>query len=273
MPHMPPIITLTSDFGLGVFVGVMKGVILTICPQARLIDLDHGLPAQNIRAGALVLEQAMPHFPPGTIHLAVIDPGVGTKRKPICVQTRGGLLVGPDNGLFSLALKADPQARVYEISNNQLIPPPLSSTFHGRDVFAPAAAQLARGVEPARLGPPVEDPVRLDWPVPREEGGLLRGQVLWADHFGNLATNISRARLESYLQGEAGARIACGNMQAKGLCRSFADAPLGEPLALINSWDRLEVALNQGDLCARLGLAPGQAFGLEVTVSRIGRSR
>ena len=270
---MPPVITLTSDFGPGVFVGVMKGVILGICPQARLIDLDHGLPAQNIRAGALVLEQAMPHFPTGTIHLAVIDPGVGTTRRPFCVQTKGCLLVGPDNGLFSLALKADPQARVYEIANNHIIPPPQSSTFHGRDVFAPAAAHLARGVEPARLGPLVADPVRLDWPRPREEGGVLRGQVLWADHFGNLATNISRARLENYLKGDAGVRIACNSLQIKGLCHSFADAQPGEPLALINSWGRLELALNQGDLCSRLGLTPEQAIGREIKVSRIDRSR
>ncbi len=245
--------------------GVMKGVILGICPQARLVDLDHRLPAGNIRAGALVLEQALPHFPPHTIHLAVIDPGVGTARRPICLATGQGILVGPDNGLFSLAMQTHPQARAYEICNPHILPARRSHTFHGRDVFAPAAAHLACGLEPSQLGPMVQRPVELEWPQPREENGILHGRVIWADRFGNLASNISRARLGAFLKGRP-CKVRIQDKLIENISLTFAQSPPGEALALINSWDRLELALNQASLAQRLGLSPENAFGLNIQV-------
>jgi hypothetical protein len=179
--------------------------------------------------------------------------------------------VGPDNGLFTPALAADPRAACWELAEPGLRRRPVSATFHGRDVFAPAAAHLARGLEPDRLGPPAADPVRLDWPRPVEEGGVLRGVVLGRDHFGNLATSITAARAEAFLAGRPGAAALAGRPPAP-LGRTFADAAAGEEVALINSAGRLELAVNRGDLAARL-LAEGRAAeGLAVELKPAGQA-
>ena len=192
---MPGLITLTTDFGLrDPFVGIMKGVVLSICPSARLVDLTHEIPPQDVLAGGLALEAAAPFFPAGTVHLAVVDPGVGTTRRAIAIRAGGFYLVGPDNGLFTFALDGDGWTAValtapeYRLAN-------VSRTFHGRDVFAPAAAYLASGVPLERLGPTVSDPERLRRPACRLEDGELVGEVLDADRFGNLRTSIPAARL------------------------------------------------------------------------------
>ena len=263
----PPIITLTTDFGDGPFVGLMKGVILGICPRARLVDLSHAVPPQDVRAGALVIEQALSVFASGTVHLGVVDPGVGGARRGICVCALGSFFVGPDNGLFTAALEADPRARVFHLTNAELFRHPVSSTFHGRDVFAPVAAHLACGLEPERLGPAVADPVRLDWPRPRREGGVLYGVVLGADRFGNLDTNLSRAVVEEFLQGRPG-RVSLAGMELGGVAPSYDAVPRGQPVAVYNSQERLELALNQGDLCRHLGLEASRVFGLPVRVYR-----
>jgi len=260
-----PIITLTSDFGSGVFVGLLKGVILGICPEARLVDLAHDLLPQDVRGGALALEQAIGVFPSGAVHLAVVDPGVGTERRAMALAAAGMLWVGPDNGLFTAALLADPQARAYRITDQSLMRQPVSATFHGRDVFAAAAAHLAQGRAVESLGPRIYDPVRLDWPQPRQEGGALLGQVLTSDRFGNLMTNLPRARVEALLAGRP-ARIRCQRLEIKGLGAAYGQAEAGQPVAVFNSLDRLELALNQGDLRAHLGLERGGVFGLAVRV-------
>ena len=260
-----PIITLTSDFGPGIFVGVMKGVILGICQTARLVDLTHSLPPQAVRAGALALLQAAPYFPGGTVHLAVVDPGVGTARRAVCICSRGQCFVGPDNGLFSLILQDDSDAAVYEITNQDLFLQPRSHTFHGRDVFAPAAAHLAGGLIPKQLGPAINDPRELDWPRPTVQGDELLGQVLLADHFGNLASNITQADLDGFLGGGP-ARVELGGLGIEPVSRTYGQAPPGEPVALINSWGRLELALNQGNMCAHLGVSPREVFGIEVKI-------
>ena len=264
MEH-PIIITLTSDFGPGPYVGLMKGVILGLCPEAYLVDLEHSLAPQDVLAGALVLEQAIGVFPPGTVHLAVVDPGVGTGRRPLVVDGADCRWVGPDNGIFTPVFLADPQAQAYEISDESLFREPLSATFHGRDIFAPAAAALAGGRDPATLGPLVSDPVRLEWPRPHLEDEALVGSVLMADRFGNLMTNLSRDAVEAFLAGRpALVRLASGAV--RGLSRTYGQGQPGQLVALFNSQGRLEVAVNQGSMLERLGLKPGNERGLEVRV-------
>lgn len=260
-----PIVTLTSDFGPGPFAGVMKGVILRICSGATLVDITHAVPAQNVRAGALALEQVLGMFPKGAVHLAVVDPGVGTDRRALCLAAAGCLWVGPDNGLFTAALLADPAARAYEITAPELLRRPVSATFHGRDVFAPVAAHLAAGLEPERVGPPLDDPVRLDWPRPLVRDGVLTGVVLMCDAFGNLCTNLGRGEVESFLAGRP-ALVRAPGLTVSGLSRAYGLAGAGEVVAVYNSLDRLELAENRGDLCRRLGLERGAVFGLAVTV-------
>lgn len=259
------IITLTSDFGPGPYVGLMKGVILGLCPKANLVDLEHDLGPQDVLAGALVLEQAIGVFPAGTVHLAVVDPGVGTGRRPLVVRGSGCCWVGPDNGIFTPVFLADPQAKAYEISDESLFREPLSATFHGRDIFAPAAAALAAGRDPASLGPLVSDPVRLDWPQPRRDGEALVGQVLMADRFGNLMTNLSRAEVEAFLNGRP-ALISMAGGAVTGILDAYGQVEPDKLLALFNSQGRLEMAVNQGSFLGRLGLKPGNERDLEVRV-------
>ncbi len=264
----PPLIVLCSDFGGGPFVGLMKGVILGICPQALLVDLAHDIPPQDVRAGALVLEQALSVFPAGTIHLAVVDPGVGGQRRAILVEALNQFFVGPDNGIFTPVLLADSQARVWELNNPAFFRHPLSATFHGRDIFAPVAAHLAWGLSPGELGSPAREPVLLDWPLPFRRGDTLVGQVLGADRFGNLQTNLSRAQVEGFLAGRP-AQVSLAGLVVKGLSQTYAQAAPGGLVALFNSLDRLELAQNLGDARRAMGLEAGRELGLEVVVAAL----
>lgn len=260
-----PIITMTTDFGPSPFPGLMKGVILGICPQASLVDLSHAVAAQDVRQGALVIEQALEVFPYGAVHLGVVDPGVGTSRRPLAIAALGMFFVGPDNGLFTPAILADPQAKVYELTDSSLFRQPVCATFHGRDVFSPVAAHLARGLDPSSLGPLIEDPVLLSWPQPKEEGGALLGSVLSADSFGNLDTNLSRSLVEKFLAGRR-AEVRLGAMRIEGIQHTYGQASDDQPLALYNSMNRLELAINQGNLYAHIAPERGSAFGLVVEV-------
>jgi hypothetical protein len=242
---LPGLITLTSDFGVrDPFVGIMKGVLLSICPSARLVDLTHEIPPQDVLAGGLALEAAAPFFPAGTVHLAVVDPGVGTARRAIAVRAGGSYLVGPDNGLFTFALEGDgwtavsltaPEYRLAEVSR----------TFHGRDVFAPAAAYLASGVPLERLGPAVSDPVRLRLPGCRLEGGELLGEVLDADRFGNLLTSIPAARLTE-IPGAGGLVLELAGHRLVGPVGAYAEGGEGEPAVIVGSTGRLEIFVKAG---------------------------
>ena len=231
-----------------------------------MVDLSHSVPAQNLRAGAMVLEQALGVFGLGSIHLAVVDPGVGTDRRPICLAALGMLFVGPDNGLFTPILSADAQARAYLLENKRFFRENVSDTFHGRDIFAPVAAHLACGLDPSELGPVVPDPIRLSWQVAKEENGELVGQVVGADSFGNLCTNLRREQVEAFLTGRR-ARVVLGDITITGISRTYGPREPGGILALFNSLDRLELAVTHGDLGKRLGLGPDDLYGLRVTVS------
>ena len=251
-----PIITLTTDFGQrDPWVGIMKGVILGICPAARLVDLTHDVGPYDILHGQLVLEAATRFFPPGAVHLAVVDPGVGSPRRPILVTAGGQHFVGPDNGLFTFALEGAGWSAV-ALEAPALRLGQVSATFHGRDVFAPAAAHLALGVAPHRFGPAVRDPVRLALPAARQEGGAVVGEVIAIDHFGNLITSVRAVDL-AHVSGAGPLTVAVGEVVLGPLADSYASGGADRPTGIIGSSDRLEVFVREGSAAAALGARRG----------------
>jgi S-adenosylmethionine hydrolase len=258
MAKTPPVITLTSDFGLADgYVASMKAVILTVCSEARVVDITHEIPPGDVMRGALILEATAPHFPAGTVHLAVVDPGVGSGRKGIAASSGGHFFVGPDNGLLTPFLDA-PGAAAYALPEPG---PDVSATFHGRDVFAPAAARLAGGADITSLGEPLENPVKLDWPTAEVTGDEIRGEVIYIDRFGNCATSIRTGDLET----GAGYTVKAGGRDVGPVRKYYAEAPPGEALALINSMGRLEIAVNGGSAAEVLGLKLGDGVIVKST--------
>lgn len=256
MPHAR-IITLTTDFGYrDPFVGIMKGVIHGINPVAGIVDLTHGVAPQDVTGGALALAAAVDYFPAGTIHVAVVDPGVGGGRRPILAETDRACYIGPDNGLLSLAAGRQRLVRVVHLSNPEYHLRPTSTTFHGRDVFAPAAAHLSSGVPPERLGDSVKGFESLTIPEPRrKDGGGLAGEVIYIDGFGNLTTNIRREDLGPF--DPAGLSVRVGGRVIRGLSPNYASAGAGNYLALINSWEHLEISRCDGSARSGLGAHVG----------------
>ncbi|HSR10840.1 MAG TPA: SAM-dependent chlorinase/fluorinase [Thermodesulfobacteriota bacterium] len=256
------IITLTTDFGTaGEYTGAMKGVILGINPAARIVDITHEIEPQNILQASWVAAKACPYFPPGTIHVVVVDPGVGTDRRGILVETKRGFFVGPDNGVFTPLLQKD--ARLYELTRTKFFLPEISSTFHGRDIFAPVAGHLSRGVAPRSFGRKAADPVRLDWPRPAFSRGTLTGQVLWADNFGNLITNIRREDCGEEAEARA-LEVRARRWKMQGISRTYAEAQPGRPVALFGSGGTLEISVNRGNASVELGLGPGDKVAVHL---------
>ena len=264
-----PIITLLTDFGLkDSYVAEMKAVILSICPEAALVDLSHQVEPFNILEGAYLLARAAPWFPKGTVHLAVIDPGVGGERKPLIVEAEKGLLVGPDNGLLiPAARRLGGIRKVLAIkASGKLFPERFTETFHGRDIFAPAAAYLAKGVKPERLGIEVDEYVDAAFPEACLKGGKVSGQIVYVDRFGNLVTNIDRRLLEA-LEAKPGSLL---KVKAEGrkaftvkLVKSYSEVEVGSLLALIGSWGTLELSANQDSASKILKLKAGQTLSVE----------
>jgi S-adenosyl-L-methionine hydrolase (adenosine-forming) len=245
------IITLTTDFGTrDAYVAEMKGVILDIAAAAThavdLVDVTHEVAAHDVTEGALALEAAAPFFPTGSIHLAVVDPGVGTARRGLVVQTERATFVGPDNGLFTPFVEPAAGWRAYELTATEYRLRSVSRTFHGRDVFAPAAAHLAAGVPPDRFGARVLDPVRLSWPTVRAVRGAVAGAVLHIDRFGNLITSI---RAEALPELTRDMRIRVGG-RPLSLVGTYGDLEPGQAGALLGSSGRLEVAVREGNAAA-----------------------
>jgi S-adenosyl-L-methionine hydrolase (adenosine-forming) len=246
------IITLTTDFGTrDAYVAEMKGVMLEIAASAghtlHLIDVTHEVAAHDVTEGALALDGAVPYFPRGSVHLAVVDPGVGTARRGLVVRTDRALFVGPDNGLFTPFLEQSTPWDAWELQANEYRLPSVSRTFHGRDIFAPAAAHLAAGVAPERFGPAVRDPVRLAWPTVRAVAGAVAGAVLHVDRFGNLVTSIRGEVLDDVGQG---ARIRLAGRPLP-LVSTYGELEEGQAGALVGSSGRLEIAVREGSAAAR----------------------
>src|ERR1035438_6028745 len=250
------VLTLTTDFGThDWFVGTMKGVIASIAPAANVIDLTHDLPPGDIRGGAFALAASHRFFPKGSIHVAVVDPGVGSRRKAIAVQTAKSLFVGPDNGVLSWALAKEKIRAISALENEAYFLRPVSQTFHGRDVFAPVAAHLSRGVPIQKFGSALKDFVRLAWPEPRMRWGGLEGEVVYIDRFGNAITN-----LEGGLLKRAGGASCEVHAKRRWNCpvKSFYQAvPPNKPIALVGSSGFLEIAINGGSAAKVLGVRVG----------------
>lgn len=251
----PALITLTSDFGYrDPWAACMKGVILSIAPETRLVDLSHGIAPQNILEGALFLAAALPTFPSGTIHVAVVDPGVGTARKPIIAQCGGQFVVCPDNGLLTLIERTHPVEAAVAIETPAFIAANPSATFHGRDIFAPAAAHLALGVALADFGPAVGERIKI--PVPEatlDKNGQLHGEVIHVDRFGNCITNICR----DMVPGDSDYRVQVAAATLPTILRTYGDAPPGTLMALFGSSGHLEIAISMDNAARMLQLDPG----------------
>jgi len=235
----------------------MKGVIATWAPQVPVVDVTHGIPPQAIAVGALVLQQAAPYFPAGTIHVAVIDPGVGSTRRALCVEAATGCFVGPDNGVLSLAADAAGIRRIVELDNERFFLHPRSATFHGRDVFAPVAAALASGTPPPALGTERQELQRLSLPTPVGDGGTIRGEIVYVDHFGNLISNVSPTLFpaDAFV-------ISVGRVRVGGVSQTYATVAPGTPVAVVNSFGLLEIAVRNGRACDALACGPGASVTL-----------
>ncbi len=251
------IITLTTDFGTGSsYVAAMKGVILSLNPQAVVVDVTHAIPAQDIRQAAIVLEEVGPYYPAGTIHLVVVDPGVGTERALVYARFFGQHFLAPDNGVLSRLARQQAPEEVRRLENQRFWRHPVSHTFHGRDILAPVAAYLSLGVLPEELGPPAELRVLLDWPQPRILPDRIIGVVEEIDSFGNLITNI-RAEALAGRPTDRRAVVVCGIYETYGIYSTYAQQPADSLVALISSSGRLELALVGSNAARRLGIGVG----------------
>ncbi len=252
-----PLITLTTDFGLGSpYVAAMKGVILSINPEVQIVDLTHGIAPQDIRQAAIALADVTPLFPPATIHVVVVDPGVGTARKIVYAEIGPQRYVCPDNGLLSrLAARQNP-SKLRQITADQWFRQPVAPTFHGRDVMAPVAARLSLGLDADELGPPLTELVQLDWPGATKVANRIDGEVTAIDSFGNLVTNITRDMLAGVPTDES-VTIACDEHETQGIFTAYADQPPMTLIALVGSTNLLELAIVDDSAAIMLGVKVG----------------
>ncbi len=248
---MPPIITLTTDFGLSdPFVGIMKGVILNILPDANLVDITHQIQPQNRIQASLTLKATWHYFPKNTVHLVVVDPGVGSDRRPIGLEYNNHIFIGPDNGVFSSVLKRE--ARCFELTESRYFLDSVSNTFQGRDVFAPAAAWAAKGTPLSEMGNTANNPHKLDLPEPHFENGELMGEVIYIDHFGNLITNIDAQLIKETFGDHPELTIRVGGRVIRGLSQTYSECEVGSLGGLINSWNALEIFYRERNAAEKL---------------------
>lgn len=251
-----PIITLASDFGMrDYYVSAMKAVILAINRQVRLIDVSHEIPPQDIMAGAWVTKNSAFLYPSGTVHVVVVDPGVGTKRKPVALRIKDQMFVGPDNGLFTLVADQD-DYEAFELTNTSFWSNERSNTFHGRDIFAPIAAHLSKGVPLDELGVRIDELVSYRWALPVADNEGIQGWVMHIDHYGNLITNITDEMLNG-ITSKSPIKIYVGNTILNEIVRTYADVSSGEPAALIGGSKNLEIVVNNGNAEQLLGAHKG----------------
>ena len=257
----PVPIAILSDFGYrDHYVGVMKGVIATIAPNARVVDLTHGIPPQSVMAGAIAIAQSWRFFPKRTVFVAVVDPGVGTSRLPIAIDTQAGArFVGPDNGVLYLAAKDAGIRRIVELRASEYRLENVSSTFHGRDIFAPAAAWLWSGTRLTSLGPTMAQMTQLSIGTAVQLGRKLEGKVIYVDGFGNLVTNIDRATLDAFAASFRAPRLLVKIEKGTSMeiFQAYGDVPAGAPLATLGSFEFLEIAVRDGSAASFFGLGEG----------------
>ena len=268
VPVSMSLITLMTDFGLkDGNVGVMKGVILGIAPRAQIVDLSHFISPQNVREAALILSRSALYFPPETIHVVVVDPGVGTSRRPIAAQLGTQRFVGPDNGVITLLLEHAERlgwtVAFVHLDRPQFWLPEISHVFHGRDIFAPAAAHLANGAALSDLGTPVSDPLRLALPRPECTPTGWQGEIIHIDHFGNLASNILNEHLPGWLDAAGKITVRLCGVEIRGLVKTFGERAQGELAALFGSTGNLIVSVVNGSAAEALGAKVGDRFEVE----------
>ncbi len=260
----PGIVTLITDFGgNGEYSGAMKGAILRVNPRCQIVDITHQIEPQNILQASWVLKNSYSYYPPGTIHVVVADPGVGTARRAVVLQKEKYSFVGPDNGVFTWVLSREGKGSAYEITAPDFFLTPLSDTFHGRDIFAPVAGHLSLGLEPEVLGPRAGELVTIDWPSPRLSKGTLGAMILWADSFGNLMTNVSLEDYGHKLEGRP-ILIKGRGWRIDQIHRTYGESRPGQPVALFGSGGLLEISVNRGNALTALGLKPGDPVTLKL---------
>ncbi len=257
------IITLTTDFGFELgYVGQMKGEMLAINPKASLVDITHAVPPWDIPHASYIVERACPRFPEGSIHLVVVDPGVGTFRAELLVQTSYGWYIAPDNGVLAF-LKENEIDGIWRLENPSLAASRVSRTFHGRDIFGPAAAHLSRGVHPSEFGGEHSKLVRLHGYEPNELDDELAGKIIAIDRFGNLITTLSAEDVHQFVMDEPHRKVRVKvGLRTLNFAGTFGDVPMGEALAYIGSGDRLEVAVNGGIAARTFSVKVGDAVSL-----------
>jgi len=264
-----PIVTLTTDFGLNDhFVGTVKGVILNIAPEAEIVDICHSVKPFDLLDGALTIAQAYSYFPADTVHLVVVDPGVGTARRPLVANTGRHRFVAPDNGVLSLIYRREERCRVHHISAEHYYLQPVSQTFHASDIFAPVVAYLAKGVAPEKFGEAIVDFSRLELPQPTVVNArTLRGVVLKVDRFGNLVTNLTPQNAAPLFQSPPPPfRIVVGKQEIRGLKAAYAEGAPGELFAILGSMGYLEIAARQASAARALGAGAGAGLAVDVVL-------
>lgn len=256
------IIALLTDFGLNDnFVGVMKGVIWSINPEAKVVDLSHQIEQHDVKEAALLLKSSYRYFARGTIFLVVVDPGVGTERKSIVVETEKYLFVAPDNGVLSFLIEKDIK-RIIQITNEKYFLKPVSHTFHGRDIFAPVAAHLSRGESIEKFGPAMKKMEKIEFSLPQVENGRLVGEIIYVDRFGNLITNIDQATFLRFVKDKK-FQIFVRKRKISKISSSYQEGAGGIPIAIFGSFDNLEISLYRDDASQCLNLHKGSKVYIE----------
>ena len=260
-----PIITLTTDYGTSDHLaGVLKGVILRILPNATVVDISHQVVPMDLLDGALTIGGAYSYFPPRTVHVVVVDPGVGTQRRPIVVTGGQHYFVAPDNGVLSVVYDRESELKVRHITAEHYFLSPVSETFHGRDIFAPVAAWLAKTYQTEVFGDEITDFVRFTLPRAKPNGATLKGLVLRVDAFGNLMTNLRAEDLPAAMAAAGKIKLQIGNARVERLAQTFAQGTAGEPIALVGSSGFVEIAVNKGHAARTLGAQRGTEVTLEL---------
>jgi S-adenosylmethionine hydrolase len=264
MARRTGIVTLLTDFGSrDPYVAAMKGALLRAAPSANIVDISHEMPGHDILAASFALAQAAPYFPPGTLHVVVVDPGVGTERRIMAARFGGQVYLFPDNGVITFVASAQPLEEIVSVRSTRYLPQHVSATFHGRDIFAPLAGHILGGLDLRHLGPQPDTYKLLELPEPQQSAAALVGEVIYVDHWGNLISNIPEALVRQRFGDVERLVVTCEGQEIGPLCVTYGFVPRSQPLALFNSMGYLEVAVNRGSAAAALSASGGSEVRIE----------